>query len=125
MSKAKKIISRIVLAVLSLILAGLAFLFFTDGYNMYMVRSESMVPAINMGDLIITGPVDGPINGEVKAGTIVTFLHNKQLVTHRVESVNGEALVTRVMQLRSLTLGRLRCPMCRAPTCSGFPMSAF
>lgn len=94
-TRVKKILGRLVLAALCLILAGLALLYFADGYDLYIVRSESMVPTINMGDLIVTGPMDGPINGEVKPGTIITFLHSKQLITHRVQSVDGEALVTK------------------------------
>lgn len=90
-----KILSRSVLAVLVLILAALAFLYFVPDYNLLLVRSESMRPAINMGDLIITGPVSGPINGEVEPGTIITYEHSKELVTHRVESIDGEALVTK------------------------------
>jgi len=40
-----KILSRSILAVLGLILAGLAFLYFAPNYNLYLVRSESMRPA--------------------------------------------------------------------------------
>jgi len=90
-----KVLSRVVLAILILILAGLAFLYFSPGYDLRLVRSESMKPAVNMGDLIITGPVNGPINGEVKPGTIVTYEYKKELITHRVESIDGEALVTK------------------------------
>jgi signal peptidase len=54
-----------------------------------------MRPAINMGDLIITGPVDGPLNGEVKEGRIITYSHDAELVTHRVQSVNHSSLVTK------------------------------
>ncbi len=68
-----KILSRLVLTVLSLILAGLAFIYFVPDYNLYLVRSESMTPALKMGDLIITGPLNGPINGELKPGMIVTY----------------------------------------------------
>jgi len=67
-------------------LAGLAFLYFSPGYDLRLV---------NMGDLIITGPVNGPINGEVKPGTIVTYEYKKELITHRVESIDGETLVTK------------------------------
>ena len=90
-----KILSRSILAVLGLILAGLAFLYFTPGYNLLLVRSESMRPAINVGDLIITGPVSSPINGEVKPGTIITYEHSKELITHRVDSIDGGTLVTK------------------------------
>ena len=90
-----KILSRLVLTMLSLILAGLAFLYFVPGYNLYLVRSESMRPAINIGDLIITGPMNGPINGEVKPGTIITYEYSKELVTHRVRSIDGKTMVTK------------------------------
>ncbi len=90
-----KILSRLVLTVLSLILAGLAFLYFSPGYNLYLVRSESMTPAVKMGDLIVTGPLNGPINGELKPGTIITYEHSKELITHRLQSIDGTALVTK------------------------------
>ena len=91
----KRILSQSVLAVLVLILAGLALIYFLPDYNLYLVRSESMKPAINMGDLIITGPLDGPINGEVTPGTIVTYEYKKENITHRVQSIDGKTLVTK------------------------------
>ena len=90
-----KIASRIIVAILCLALGGLAFIYFVPGYNLYLVRSESMKPTINMGDLIITGPSNGPINGEVKPGTIITFEHRGELVTHRVKAIEGSALKTK------------------------------
>lgn len=84
------------LSALILIVAGLAFLRFGPGYDMYFVRSESMAPVINLGDLVITGPVGAPIIGEVKPGAIVTFKTAKnKLITHRVLSVKGDKLVTK------------------------------
>jgi signal peptidase len=94
MIKTKKVMSWLSMIVLGLVLAGLAFIYFAPGYDLYLVRSESMEPAINMGDLIITGPLNGPINGEVKPGTVVTYEYQKELVTHRVQSIEGTALVT-------------------------------
>jgi len=91
----RKVLSRLALIVPCLILAGLAFIYFSPDYNLYLVRSESMRPAINMGDLIITGPLNGLINGEVEPGTIVTYEYNKELVTHRVQSIDGTTLVTK------------------------------
>jgi len=90
-----KIFSWLVSAVLVLVVAGLAFIYFSPGYDLRLVRSESMRPAVNMGDLIITGPVNGPINGEVKPGTIVTYQYSKELITHRVQSIDGTTLVTK------------------------------
>ena len=81
--------------VLGIVVAGLAFIYFMPGYNLYLVRSESMTPAIMMGDLIITGPMNSTVNGEVKPGTVVTYEYKKELVTHRVQSINGNTLVTK------------------------------
>ena len=86
-----KIFGWIVTVALALILAGVVFLYFSPGYDMRLVRSESMKPAINMGDMVITGPP----GGEVEAGTIVTYQRGEELVTHRVLSVDGETLVTK------------------------------
>ncbi len=95
MSGTIKVFGWLVSVILVLVLASFAFLYFSPDYNLYLVRSESMRPAINMGDFIITGPLDGPINGEIKPGTIVTYEYKKEKVTHRVLSIDGEALVTK------------------------------
>ena len=91
----KKIINWTVTSVLAVVLLSLGVIYFLPDYNLYLVRSESMVPAINMGDLIITGPMGGLINGEIKPGTVVTYERNKELVTHRVASISGKTLVTK------------------------------
>ena len=90
-----KVFLWLVSIVLGLVVAGLTFLYFSPGYDLRLVRSESMKPAINMGDLIITGPLNGPINGEIKPGTIVTYEYSKGLITHRVQSIDGTTLVTK------------------------------
>lgn len=90
-----KVINRVVLAALCLILAGLAFVFFVPGYNLYLVRSESMKPAINMGDLIITGPLNSPLAGAVEPGTVITYDYNGKLITHRVWSTDDMVINTK------------------------------
>jgi signal peptidase len=86
-----KVFSWLVSIVLVLIIAGFAFVYFSPDYDMHLVRSESMKPAINMGDIVVTGP----LGGEVKAGTIITYQHGDGSVTHRVLSVEGDTLVTK------------------------------
>ena len=54
-----------------------------------------MRPTLNTGDMIINGPLNGPSNGEIRAGTIVTYQQGKGLVTHRVLSMNGDTIVTK------------------------------
>ena len=95
MGRAIRIFSWMVTTILVLIVVSLAFIYFSSGYDLRLVRSESMKPAVNMGDLIITGPVDGPINGELKPGSIVTYEYSKELVTHRIQSIDGTTLVTK------------------------------
>jgi signal peptidase len=86
----KKIAGKIIIGLLVLILVGLGFIYFAPGYDLYLVRSESMTPTINMGDLIITGPG----NGEVEEGDIITYEFNGELITHRVHST-GDMIITK------------------------------
>ena len=86
-----KVLSWLVTIVLALIIAGFAFLYFSPDYNMRLVRSESMEPAINMGDMIITGPP----GGEIQPGTIITYHRGEELVTHRVISIEGDTLIVK------------------------------
>ena len=51
-----------------------------------------MKPAVNMGDMIVAGPMNGPLNGEIEPGAIVTYEHGKELITHRVVSIDGDNL---------------------------------
>ena len=90
-----KVFGWLVSIVLALVIAGFVFVYFSPHYDICLVRSESMKPAINMGDMVITGPLDGPLSGEVKPGAIVTYQRGEELVTHRVLSVDGDTLVTK------------------------------
>jgi signal peptidase I len=82
-------------AVIGLILAGIIFTNFSPDYGLYVVRSESMKPTLNMGDMIITGPLGGPFSREVKTGVIVTYQLGKTTVSHRVLSSDGNTLMTK------------------------------
>jgi signal peptidase len=58
---------------------------------MYFVRSGSMEPTIHVGDLIVTGPIGGPLTESLEEGSIVTYeLENGEEITHRVISVEAE-----------------------------------
>lgn len=92
MAKTKKIITWTVTSVLVIFLVLLGLIYILPGYNLYMVRSESMVPTIRMGDLIVTGPVGGFINGTVKPGMIITYHHGADLITHRVLAIEGNTI---------------------------------
>lgn len=90
-----KVANWIVVSVLVIAVSGLVFLYFVPGYNMYLVRSESMRPTINVGDLIVTGPPAKLIAAETKPDAIITFEYNGELVTHRIQSIEGQRLVTK------------------------------
>ncbi len=85
-----KVVLRIISVILLLIIGGLAFIYLSPDYNMYFVRSGSMAPAINVGDLVITGPQGGPLTPSIEPGTIVTYEIDKGEVTHRVLSITAD-----------------------------------
>ena len=95
-AKAMKVTGWVVTSVLALFIAGLGFIYFVPGYSFSLVRSGSMAPAINVGDVIITRPAGGAgVDGNIKPGAIVMYTHDGQLITHRVVSVTGDALVVK------------------------------
>ena len=91
----KKVFGWVVSVILAVVIGGFVFVHFSPDYNMYLVRSESMKPAINMGDMVVIGPLDGPFSSGAKEGSIVTYRRGAELVTHRVLSVDGSTLATK------------------------------
>ena len=91
----KKVAGRIATVVLITIISGVAFVHFSPDYNMYIVRSGSMEPVINTGDAVVIGPLDGPFGNGLQQGSIVTYRHGMELITHRVLSIEGDTLVTK------------------------------
>jgi len=87
-----KIFVWMVSIMLGLIVAALAFVFFSPDYSLYIVRSGSMEPAFNVGDVVIAGPLG---SGGIKPGVIVTYAIGKTLITHRVLSIGGNTLITK------------------------------
>ena len=92
MAKVMKVLGWIVTSVLVLFIAGLGFIHFMPGYSFSLVRSGSMVPAIKMGDVIITRPA-GEAN--IQPGRIVMYQHDVEIITHRVLSIDGNTLITK------------------------------
>lgn len=91
-----KVVRWAIYIVFSVILAGAAFLYFSPSYNMYVVRSGSMTPAIDTGDVIITGPVNGPFSKKIVPGTIITYKNPSiGTITHRVYSISGNTIATK------------------------------
>jgi signal peptidase len=78
--------------ILGLIVAFLAFVFISPDYDLDIVRSGSMEPAINVGDMVLAGPVG---TGGIKPGVIISYEAGKNLITHRVLSIDGNTLITK------------------------------
>ena len=110
----KKVIGWVVFTVLAVVIGGFVFVHFSPDYDMCLVRSENIKPAIKMGDMVVIGPLDGPIRGEVKPGSIVTYQYGEELVTHRVLSVDGDTLLTKGDAMEDPD-PRLACPPKRSP----------
>jgi signal peptidase len=90
-----KALGWLVTVAIALLIVALAFLSISPSYHAYIVRSGSMKPAINMGDLVIAGPAHGFLSRGISPGTIVTYRLGDDLVTHRVQSVDGDRLLTK------------------------------
>ncbi len=86
-----KIFTRIIATILFVFIGFVGFIYFSPDYNMYFVRSGSMTPAINVGDLVITGPAGGPLSPDMETGTVITYqMANGEEVTHRIIDVTAE-----------------------------------
>lgn len=72
-------------------LVGLEFLWLSPNYDIGTVKSGSMSPAINAGDLVITtNPQE-----EIKPGMIVTYNQDDEVIIHRVASIENGQLRTK------------------------------
>jgi signal peptidase I len=83
------------IAILVAVVGILAFIYLDDDYNAYVVRSDSMQPTINSGDMVFIGHANRPLAGDIAPGKIITFQRHGEVVTHRVESVVGDNIYTR------------------------------
>lgn len=89
MGKTIKILGWVVTSVLILFIIGLGFIHFVPGYSFSVVRSGSMSPTFNVGDVIITRPA----GNKIEPGMILMYQHGSDTISHRVLSVSGDTLV--------------------------------
>jgi signal peptidase len=92
MRRNMKIVNWVMTIALAFVILVSLFLYLSPDYDLYVLRSESMKPTLNMGDVIIAGPASG---SPLTPGTIVTFVRNRELVTHRVVSIDGNNVSTK------------------------------
>ena len=69
-----------------LIVVLLGLIYVLPGYEAYIVRSDSMKPVFQAGDVIISAPPNSLLGGPIEVGSIVTYQTSNGTVTHRVIS---------------------------------------
>lgn len=87
----KKAIGFLVVALALVFAGGAAFLAVSPDYQAQVVKGGSMKPTLNVGDVVIIGPVDGAI----KPGRIISYKIDDELVIHRVVSVQDGMIQTK------------------------------
>lgn len=90
-----KILGWLLSILLGLIVLSLGLIYFLPGYDIYIVRSDSMQPVFKSGDLIISVPADSFLAGDIGVGSIIVYQSSDELVTHRIISIEGEQLITK------------------------------
>jgi signal peptidase I len=76
-----------VFLVVALALAFIVVISPVIGFRLDPVRSGSMSPAIETGDLVISSHVD---NEDIHVGDVIVFRHNGMLICHRVIALDFE-----------------------------------
>jgi len=90
-----RLIKALAVLVLIAIVGALAGLYFLDDYDAYVVMSDSMQPTIKSGDMVIIGSPGSLFTESLAPGEIITFERNKNLVTHRIVSMEGDTIYTK------------------------------
>jgi len=97
----KKVIVNVIILVLSII-AILAIWGFIQlnvqnkeyvnifGYSILSTETGSMSPTIEVGDIIII-----KIGDEIKKNDIITYKQDDVLITHRIEQIDGDTIITK------------------------------
>ena len=60
------------------------------GYSILSTETGSMSPTIEKGDIIII-----KIGDEIKENDIITYKQGDALITHRIEQINGDTIITK------------------------------
>lgn len=92
MKMARRILAWSVIAVVVAFAASIVFVSLSPQYSAAIVISESMKPAIQMGDVVVTRSVASM--DDIEIGSIISFTQGDDLITHRVTSIEGSTIQT-------------------------------
>ena len=56
------------------------------GYKSYIIKTNSMEPTINIGDVVITKEVK---EKDIKVGDVITFMQDGEVITHRITNIEN------------------------------------
>jgi signal peptidase len=90
-----RVVKASAITILVAIVGVLAVIYFLDDYDAYVVRSDSMQPALKTGDMVIIGSPGSFLTPEIEPGEIITYERNNDLVTHRIVSMEGDTIYTK------------------------------
>jgi signal peptidase I len=90
-----KIFTWLLSIIIGLVVLSLGLVYILPGYDIDIVRSDSMQPAFKAGDLIISVPPDSFLSSGIKIGSIIVFQKGDEQVSHRVVSVDADSLITK------------------------------
>jgi signal peptidase I len=90
-----KVISWVVSILIGMVIILLGLIYYLPGYDLYTIKSDSMIPTFKAGDMIVTVP-PGFMGHDVTFGSVVTFDRGgaDRLVTHRVFSIDEQGNLT-------------------------------
>jgi signal peptidase len=90
-----KILKWLISGAIGTIIILLLLVYFLPGYDISIVRSDSMRPAFAAGDMVITVPPGSFLRGEIVSGSIVALKIGDERITHRVVSIDQETFITK------------------------------
>ena len=91
----KKILTWAILGMLAVTLLLLGLVYLLPGYDLFIVKSNSMSPVFSAGDAVVTVPPDSLLVGDIRPGDIAVFQIGSEKVTHRIVSIEGETITTK------------------------------
>ncbi len=90
-----KILAWTLSAVIGLAAVLLALVYLLPGYDLYVVRSDSMKPVFCAGDMVFVVAPGSPLSASIAPGTVVTYRLGNERITHRVLSVGADTVITK------------------------------
>ncbi|MDD5402222.1 MAG: signal peptidase I [Dehalococcoidales bacterium] len=90
-----KIAKSLLLVLLGIVTITAVVIYLIPGYGLYIVKSDSMKPAFQAGDLIIAVPPNSTLGGPIETGSIIAYNTDSGLVTHRVIEQNFFSVKTK------------------------------